>query len=163
MLDDDHAIALGLKPAQAGNELVGIAGVKARRWLVENVADAHQPGTSCVASRARCSSPPESVSAPRQGQVAQADLLEEAQPASDLADEGPGDRLLGRVKIDLLELPPHRLDRHRGDLVDRPASDAHRPRSGRKRVPPHAGQGIFSSPVSAAAIAPRPSQVGQAP
>ena len=43
VLDDDHAAPLALKPAQAGDELIGVAGMQAGGRLIEHVADADQP------------------------------------------------------------------------------------------------------------------------
>ena len=99
VLDDDHAVALVAKPAQAGEQPVGVARVQAGRRLVEDVADAHQP-------RAELRRQPdplqlaagEGVGPPRQRQVAQADRSRNASRADDLATSGRADRLLRRVE-----------------------------------------------------------------
>jgi hypothetical protein len=65
VLDDDHAVAEIAQVLERGEQPVVVALVQADRRLVQHVHDAGQPEPICDASRMRCDSPPESVSAER--------------------------------------------------------------------------------------------------
>ena len=82
VLDDDHAVPLSLKPAECGDELIGIAGMEPGRGLVEHIADAHQPGADLRGQpRPLQLSAGECIGPARQGQVTQANLLKESRAA----------------------------------------------------------------------------------
>ena len=78
VLDDQHGIAVGLQAAQRGKQPFGVARVQAHGRFVEDIADAEQAtaqvggesGTLGLAAGQRGPRPVE-------GQIAQADFLEE--------------------------------------------------------------------------------------
>ena len=104
VLDDDHGVAEVAQPLQRRDQALVVALVQADRRLVEDVEHAHQaradlrrqPDALRLAARQR-----------RRGaverQVAEADVVEEAQALVDLAQHQPRDLALGVGQLERLE------------------------------------------------------------
>jgi len=102
VLDHDHRVAEVAQPVEGGDQLLVVALVEADRGLVEHVHDPDQVRADLgreadplgLAARQR---------AGRAGQreVADADVLEEGQPFSDLAHDQARDRPLGLGHLQL--------------------------------------------------------------
>ena len=96
VLDHDHRVAEVAQPLERGDQPLVVALVQADRGLVEDVEHAHQaradlrgqPDALGLAARERGRRAVER-------QVADADVVEEAQPLVDLAQDQPGDLPLG--------------------------------------------------------------------
>ena len=129
VLDHDQAVALMLKAAQTGDELIGVARMEAGGRLVEHIAYADepraklraQPGALELAARER-------VRPAAQRQIPEPELVEEFKPAADLAHQRPGHGLLSLVERQTVKEPPEVVDRQCRKFIDRLASQAHRPR-----------------------------------
>jgi hypothetical protein len=92
VLHDEHRVAEVAQLLQRAEQPLVVALVQADRRLVQDVEHADERLPICVASRIRCASPPDSVSALRpERQVLEADVDQEAQPLADLLQDGPGD------------------------------------------------------------------------
>ena len=110
VLDDEHGVAEVAQPLQRRDQARVVALVQADRRLVEDVEHADQrradlgrepdPLRLAAAQRGR---------GPLHRQVADADVVEEAQPLLDLAQDQPRDRAVGVGELeacDPLERPP---------------------------------------------------------
>ena len=85
----------------------------------------------CVARRMRCPSPPESVAALRASdEIADPDLVEEAQPLADLLEDAAGDRRFALVEGHRLEDLQGLAHRQRDVVAHRAALQLHRPALG---------------------------------
>ena len=142
VLDDDHGVAQVAQPLERGDQLVVVALVQADRRLVEDVEHADQrradlrgqPDPLRLAARQR-------RRRPLHRQVADADVVQEAQPLVDLAQDQPGDLplVLGRAQLlEPRERPPRR-QRVNSWIAVPPTSTARD--SGRSRAPLQAGHG----------------------
>ena len=136
----------GPEARQAGEQPVGVAGMQPGGRLVEDVADADQPR----ADLGRQPDPLELAAGERVGpaaerQVAQADAVEERQPAGDLADQRRADPVERRLEPQA----PRRtarastIGRAETSWIDRPPTVTARA-SGRSREPSQAGQATGS-------------------
>ena len=82
-----------------------------------------------VARRIRWASPAgQGRGGPVHRQVADADVLEEAQPLGDLAQDQPRDVAVGLGQLDLLEPLQRPPRRQRAEVLDPGAADEHRAR-----------------------------------
>ena len=129
VLDDDHGVAEVAQPLERADQALVVALVQADRRLVQDVEHAHQrradlrgqPDALRLASRQRRGRPLER-------QIAHADVVEEAQPLVDLAQDQPGDLALGVRQLQLLQ-PLDRAPRgHARELVDPEAAHLDRQR-----------------------------------
>ena len=129
VLDDEHGVAEVAQALQRRDQALVVALVQADRRLVEDVEHADQ-------RRADLGGQPDPLRlAARQRrrravhrQVAEPDVVQEAQPLVDLAQDQPRDRavLLGELeRVEPLERP---LGAQRAELVDRQLADLDRPR-----------------------------------
>ena len=142
VLDDDHRVAEVAEPLERPDQLRVVALMQPDRGLVEDVEDADQAGADLgrepdplrLAARER-------GRRPLQRQIADSDRDEEREPLLDLADDEPGDRLLGLGQLQ----GPDPLERVAGrqveySAIERPPTVTAR-LSGRSRAPSQAGHG----------------------
>ena len=140
VLDHDHRVAEVAQPLERRDQLRVVALVQADRGLVEDVEHAHQRG----ADLRRQADPLRLPAGQRRGgpvhrQVADPDVLEEAQPLGDLAQDQPRDVAVGLGQLDLLEplaapgAPTARRSPRCGSR--RRAPPATRAAGGRRRTP----------------------------
>ena len=129
MLDDEDRVAEVAQTLERADELRVVALVQANRRLVEDVehADERRPDL-------RRETDPLGLAA-GQGrgrtihrEVADADVLEEAQTLLDLAQDQPRDVTFGLGQLDLREPLDRTARRQRTELVDRRTRDEHRER-----------------------------------
>ena len=129
VLDHDHGVAEVAQPLQRRDQARVVALMEADRGLVEDVEHADearsdlggQPDPLRLAAR-------EGRRGALERQVAHADVVEEAQPLVDLAQDQPSDLTLGVRELELLE-PADRPPRgHARDLVNAQAAHLHRKR-----------------------------------
>ena len=172
VLDDHDAVPLVAKVDQAGEEAFRVAGVQPGGRFVEDVADSDQARADL---RGQADSlklaAGEGVGPPLEGQVAQADTVEERQPGGNLADQGGTDQVERRGEVERLEPKPRGDDRQGRDRVDRLPPDRDLAGLGLEPAPPQAGQGPGpGTPRSAArrrsvfasdATVPRPCRSGR--
>ena len=131
MLDDEHGVAdLGELPAQLG-ETLGVARVEPDRGLVQDVERPHELGPELVGEVDALGFPPgEGARLPAQGEIAQADTLQEgqlgAQELEGLAPHG----FLPRREAEAGEEGVKLLDRLAVPLGDGGAAHAHGQRLG---------------------------------
>jgi hypothetical protein len=131
VLDDEHRVAQRAQALEGGDELRVVALVQPDRRLVEHVEHADQ-------GRADLRGQPDALRlAARQRrrravhrQVADPDVVEEAQALVDLAHDEPRDVALGLRQLDVGQPLQRALDAQRRQLVDGDAADQHRPRLG---------------------------------
>jgi hypothetical protein len=131
VLDDEHRVAQRAQALERRDELRVVALVQPDRRLVEHVEDADQ-------RRADLRGQPDALRlAARQRrrravhrQVADADVVQEAQALVDLAHDEPRDVALGLRQLHVGQPLQRALDAQRGQLVDGDAADQHRPRLG---------------------------------
>ena len=129
VLDDDHGVAEVAQALQRRDQPLVVALVQADRRLVEDVEHAHQaradlrrqPDPLRLAARERRRRAVER-------QVADADVVEEAQPLLDLAQDQPRDLALGARQLELLQPLDRPPRRHARELVDAEPADLHRQR-----------------------------------
>src|SRR5262249_48934993 len=117
------------EPAQAGDQPGGVAGVEAGRRLVEDVADPDQP-------RAELRRQPrplelaagERVRAPVEREVLEPDVDQVLEPPGDLGEQRRDDRRGGPLRgwANGPGEGQQVLDRHRGQLTNRPALEPDR-------------------------------------
>ena len=145
VLDDEDGVAEVAQALERPDELGVVALVQADRRLVEHVEHAderradlrRQPDALRLAARQR-----------RRGavhrQVADADVVEEAQALLDLAQDEPGDAPLLLGEVDLVEPGPRalRTDSAENSWMPRPPMSTARD-SGRRREPLHTGHGTI--------------------
>ena len=131
MLDDDHGVAEVPQALQRRDQALVVALVQADRRLVEDVEHAHQrrPDLRRQADPLRLAARQRRRRA-LQRQVADADVVEEAQPLVDLAQDHPRDLALGVGQLDLVDPLDRAARRHARELVDAEPADLHRERLG---------------------------------
>ena len=129
VLDHEHRVAELAQPLERRDQPRVVALVQADRRLVEDVEHADQrradlrrePDPLRLAARQR-------RRRALHAEVADADVVEEAQPLLDLAQDQPRDRAVGLGQLQLRD-PLERAPRaHRRELVDRHPRDLHRAR-----------------------------------
>ncbi len=127
VLDHDHGVAQVAQPLQRLDQLGVVALVQADRGLVEDVEDTDQAGADL-----RRESDPLRLSArqrpggARQVQIADADVVQEGEALVDLADQQPGDRLLGVGHLELVDPLQRGPRRELAVLGDRDPTDLDR-------------------------------------
>ena len=127
VLDDDHRVAEVAQPLQRRDQPLVVALVEPDRRLVEDVQHPdearpdlrRQPDSLRLAARQR-------RRRPLQRQVADPNVVEEAQPLADLAQDQPRDLALGLAQLERLEPLDRPPRRHRRQLVDAEPADLHR-------------------------------------
>ena len=125
VLDDDDAVALVAQPAQRGQQAPVVALVQADRRLVEHVEDAGQVGADLRRQADALPFPAgQRRGAAPQRQVADADVVEEAQAVADLAQQPAGDEVLALGELEALEGAQGVRDGQRDVLGDGLALDA---------------------------------------
>ncbi len=124
VLDHQHAVAEVAQPRQRRQQARVVALVQADRRFVQDVEHAdqraadlrRQPDALRLAARQR-----------RRGavqrQVVDADVVEERQPVARLAQDAPGDLLLARRQLQVVQEVVGLADRQRGRLGDALAAD----------------------------------------
>ena len=129
VLHDQHRAAEVAQALERGDQPLVVALVQADRRLVEDVEHAdqrradlrRQPDPLRLAARER-----------RRGalhrEVADADVVQEAQPLLDLAQDQPRDRPVGVRQLERRDPRQRPLRAHRRELVDPQPRDLHRPR-----------------------------------
>ena len=126
VLDDDDRVSEVAQAHERGQEASVVALVQADRRLVEDVEHAHQrradlcgePDALRLAARER-------RGGAVQGEVADADVLEEHEPLADLAQDAGADRPLGVGEHEAVDELDRRRDRHARELGDVDAADRH--------------------------------------
>ena len=131
VLDHQHGVAEVAQALERRDQALVVALVQADRRLVEDVEHADQRGADlgrepdplrlAAAERRR---------GPLHRQVADADVVEEAQPLLDLAQDQLRDRAVGLGQVELGEPLERAARRQRGRLVDRDAVELDRARLG---------------------------------
>ena len=129
VLDHDHRVAEVAQPLERRDQLGVVALVQADRGLVEDVQHAHQRG----ADLGRQADALRLAAGQRRGgavhrQVADADVLQEAQPLGDLAQDQPRDVTVGLGQLDLLQPLQRPARRQRAEVLDPRPADEHRAR-----------------------------------
>ena len=126
VLDDDDGVADVAQPLERPDEARVVALVEADRRLVEDVEDADE----LRADLRREAEPLRLAARERrrraiQGQVADADIVEERQALANLLQDPDADQLLGLGQVELSEEAERPIHRHPRELVDRAAADRH--------------------------------------
>ena len=125
VLDDDDAVALVAQPAERGQQAPVVALVQADRRLVEHVEDAGQVGADLRRQADALPFPAgQRRGAAAERQVADADVVEEAQAIADLAQQPAGDEVLALGELEALEGAQGVRDGQRDVLGDGLALDA---------------------------------------
>src|SRR5829696_3788944 len=103
VLDDDHRVAEVAKAVEGPDQLLVVALVQPDRGLVEHVHDADQAGADLrrEADPLRLAAG-ERAGGAGEGEVADADVVEEGEPFGDLAHDQAGDRTLGFGHLELV-------------------------------------------------------------
>ena len=127
VLDDDHRVAEVAQPLERPDQPVVVALVEPDRRLVEDVEDADE----LRADLGREPQPLGLAAGERRGgaverEVADADVVEEGQPLTDLLDDPRADQLLGRGQLELVEEGERPRHRQLRELVDRLVADRDR-------------------------------------
>ena len=131
VLHDDHGVAEVAQAFERRDQARVVALMQADRGLVEDVKDSDQrrpdlggqPDPLCLAARQRCRRALER-------QVADAHVVEEAQPLVDLAQDHARDLALGVRQLELLDPVDRAPRRHARELVDAEPADLDRERLG---------------------------------
>ena len=131
VLDDDHRVAEVAQPLERRDQLRVVALVQADRGLVEDVEHADERG----ADLRRQADPLGLAAGERRGgavhrEVADADVLQEAQPLGDLAQDQPRDVAVGLGELDLLEPLQGAARGERAEVLDPRPPHEHRARLG---------------------------------
>ena len=144
VLDDEHRVAEVAQPLERRDQPRVVALVQADRRLVEDVEHAderradlrRQPDALRLAARQR-------RRRAVHRQVADADVVEEAQALLDLAQDQPRDRALGVATARARRATPARAARSArvNSWIAEPADRAPRATPGRSRAPLHSGHG----------------------
>ncbi len=136
VLDDDHGVAAVAQAEEGLREGLVVARVQAHRRLVEDVADAAQVrGERRHDADALGLAGGEGVGPALEGEVAEAEAVEEVEPQRELRPDALA-HLLGQLALERPEPLPGLDDGEGGDVADVPAGDPDRPRLG-----PQAGPG----------------------
>ena len=127
VLDDDDGVADIAQPLERPDEARVVALVEADRRLVEDVENADElradlrgePEPLCLAARER-------RRRAIQGQIPDADVVEERQALADLLHDAVADQLLGRRELELVDELQRTRNRELRGLVDGQACDSDR-------------------------------------
>ena len=124
VLDHEHRVAEVAQPLERADQLAVVALVEADRGLVEDVEHADE----LAADLRREPEPLRLAAGKRRGgavelQVADADVLEEGQPLTDLLQDPRADQLLGLGQLEPVDELDRPLHRHPRELVDVLAAD----------------------------------------
>ena len=136
VLDDDDGVAHVAQALEGLEQLLVVPRMEADGRLVEDVEDAHQSGADLAGEAdALRLAPREGVGAAVQGQVAEADLVEQVEASADLLEGVLGDEGLLLGQLDAVEEQAARLDGEGRDLGQRAAAEEHRQGLGPQAAP----------------------------
>jgi len=127
VLDHDHGVVEIAEPLERRDQLPVVALVEPDRRLVEDVQD-----TDELRSDLRRETEPLRLTARERRrravelQVADADVVEERQPLTDLLDDPRADQLFGLRELERVEELDRPRDGHLRELVDVPVTDGDR-------------------------------------
>jgi hypothetical protein len=129
VLDDDHRVAEVAQPRERVDETSVVALVQADRGLVEHVERADEAGADLAGEAdALRFTAGERAGGPRQRQVVEADVEQEAEPGVDLLRHPLGDHPLALGQLERGEELRRFADRQVADVGDVPIVDRHRQR-----------------------------------
>ena len=104
MFHDDDGIAQVAQAVQGLDQLLVVALVEADAGLVEDVEDAHEAGAYLGGQTdALALAPRQRTRLAVEGEVADADVVEELQPLPNLLDDAAADELFGLGELQLTE------------------------------------------------------------
>ncbi len=131
VLHDDDRVAEVAQPLERRDQLGVVALVQPDRGLVEDVEHANERGADLgrQADALRLA-PRERRRRPVHRQVSDPDVLQEAQPLGDLAQDQPGDMAIGLGQLHLLEPLERPMRRQGAEVLDSRSRDEHRARLG---------------------------------
>ncbi len=124
VLDDEHGVAEVAQAGQRAQQAVVVALVQADAGLVQDVEHAHQAGADLGRQAdALGLAAAQGAAFAVEREVAQADVLEEAEPGADFLDELMGDLLLELRQLQSREELVGPLDREGADVHDGEAGE----------------------------------------